>query len=115
MIRNIKTEELKKMIDSGESFVIVNVLDAEDYDLEHICGSINIPVAKVSEEAPKVINKFEKVIVHCSGPSCKASAAAAEKLDKLGYSDVMRYEGGIEEWKAAGYCLEGEAYKEAAA
>ncbi len=115
MIRNIGTEELKGMMDSGVSFVLVNVLESSSFENEHICGSISMPVQEISQEAPGLLNRDETVIVHCSGPACAASLSAAEKLETLGYKDIRRFEGGIEEWKKAGYCLEGTVYKEAAA
>ncbi|MBI5493008.1 MAG: hypothetical protein HY893_08755 [Deltaproteobacteria bacterium] len=115
MIRNISTEELKGMMDSGQSFVLVNVLDGSSYEKEHICGSINIPVQEIAIEGPGLLNRGETVILHCSGPGCTASLSAATKLEAIGYRDIRVFEGGIEEWKKAGYCLEGEAYKEAAA
>jgi rhodanese-related sulfurtransferase len=31
---------------------------------------------------------------------------AAEKLAKLGYENVRAYEGGLEEWKSAGFAVE---------
>jgi rhodanese-related sulfurtransferase len=55
------------------------------------------------------------MVVHCSGPACTASEIAANKLGSLGFSDIWRFKGGIEDWKAAGYCLEGMAYKGKAA
>lgn len=115
MIRNISTDELKDMMDSGESFVLVNVLDADSFEDEHICGSINIPVDQVDEKAPGFIGKDETVIVYCSGPDCKASGRAADKLESLGFSDIWRFQGGIEEWKNAGLCLEGRIYAAKAA
>jgi rhodanese-related sulfurtransferase len=42
---------------------------------------------------------------------CKASLRAAEKLEKLGYTNVYEYSGGKHDWQAAGYALE---YPEAA-
>lgn len=115
MIRNIDTDELKDMMDSGESFVLVNVLDAGSYEDEHICGSINIPVTQIDEKASGLIGREETVVVYCSGPDCKASASAADKLEALGYRDIWRFEGGIEQWKNSGLCLEGKAYAAKAA
>jgi rhodanese-related sulfurtransferase len=37
---------------------------------------------------------------------CKASLRAAEKLEKLGYTNVYEYSGGKHDWQAAGYALE---------
>lgn len=115
MLRNISTEELKGMMDSGQSFVIVNVLDNASYENEHICGSINIPVQEIEKDGPRLLNRDETVVVHCSGPACTASITAGTKLETIGYKDIRVFRGGIEEWKKAGHCLEGMAYKEAAA
>ncbi len=111
MVRDITREELKEMMDSGESFVLVNVLDPADFENEHICGSINIPATTVARDALEMLNKDETIILYCSGPKCTASSIAAEKLDTLGFSDIWRFEGGMQEWKNSGYCVEGLAYK----
>src|SRR5574337_1945501 len=102
MIRNISTEELKGMMDSGQSFVLVNVLDSAIYENEHICGSINIPVKEIEKEGPRLLNRDETVVVHCSGPACTASITAGTKLETIGYRDIRVFRGGIEEWKKAG-------------
>lgn len=114
MVRDISRDELKDMMDRGDEFVLVNVLDHESFEDEHICGSINIPVKKI-QDATDLINRNETVVVHCSGPGCKASEFAADELDRLGFTDVRRFEGGIEEWKDAGYCIEGSMYRAYAA
>ena len=114
MLRTISTDELNRLVQKGGSFVIVNVLERSSFENEHICGSINIPGGDIEKEAPKLINKSEQVIVHCSGPMCTASESAGEKLSSMGYKNVRRFEGGIEEWKKAGHCLEGKAVKKAA-
>lgn len=115
MIRDINRDELKEMMDAGESFVLINVLDPEDFENEHICGSINMPVSTIARDAENLLNKDDTIVVHCSNKACTASRIASEKLDSIGFSDIWRYEGGIEDWKAAGYCVEGLAYKGKAA
>lgn len=114
MVREIDREELKGMMDSGESFVLINVLDSDAFEDEHICGSINIPMNQI-KDADKLISKDETVVVHCTGPACTASATASDILNKIGFQDVRRFKGGIEKWKEARYCLEGNMYKEKAA
>lgn len=115
MSRKIALEELKGMMDSGGGFTLVNVLDSMEFRNEHICGSINIPVSNIDADAGYLLDKEETVIVHCSGPLCSASKMAGDKLESLGFKDVRLFEGGIEEWKKAGYCLEGNLYRERAA
>ena len=115
MVRDITREELKEMMDGGESFVLINVLEPEDFENEHICGSINLPAATIARDAVDFLNRNDTLVLYCSNTACTASSLAAEKLDSIGYNDIWRYEGGIEDWKAAGYCVEGMAYKGKAA
>lgn len=115
MVRDILREELKEMMDGGESFVLINVLDPEDFENEHICGSINLPATTIARDAVNLLNKNDTLVLYCTNTACTASSIAASKLDSLGFSDIWRYEGGIEDWKAAGYCVEGLAYKGKAA
>ncbi|MGB3634104.1 MAG: rhodanese-like domain-containing protein, partial [Rubrobacteraceae bacterium] len=49
-----------------------------------------------------------ETVVYCSNPACVASRAAYKMLTQHGYTDVRRYAGGLEDWDAAGYALEGE-------
>ena len=113
MARLIKREDLKRMIDEGEPFVLLNVLDRNVYGCEHICGSINIPVNEIEAEAPSAIRKDELVVVYCGGPSCTASENAKDTLESIGYFNVRRYKGGLEEWKKAGYCVTGDVHEKA--
>lgn len=65
--RRISTNELKAMLDKGESFALVNVLPRIIHDVKHIKGSINIPIGKVktSPEMPK--DKTKPIVFYCLG------------------------------------------------
>lgn len=43
----ISTSELKNKLDAKESFLLVNALSDIEFGLEHIPGSINIPVGEI--------------------------------------------------------------------
>ena len=51
--------------------------------------------------------KDASIVVYCAGPACPASRQAAEKLAAFGYTRVEAYEGGLEEWKQAGFGIVG--------
>ncbi len=106
MSKTITKEYLKQKIDNNESFALIEVLDKEDYDSYHIKGAINIPLSTIGKEAKKRFNKEDEIIVYCNDQNCQASPVAAEKLEKLGFSNVYDYEGGKKEWKNAGYPVE---------
>ena len=106
MVKSLKKEKLREMIDKGEDFVLVNVLSEESFWKKHIPGSINIPVHEdgFKEKAKDLLpGKDEKIVVYCASFDCSASPKAAKKLEELGYTNVYDYEGGIKEWESAGY------------
>lgn len=89
----ISREELKQKLDRGDKFKLINALGEWAFNAKHISGSINI--SKI-EDAKKILNPSDEIIIYCSNPSCIAN-----------YKNVRRYAGGIENWEEAGYPLEG--------
>jgi rhodanese-related sulfurtransferase len=100
----ISREELKQKIDRGDKFKLVNALGEWAFNAKHIPGSINI--SKI-EDAKKRLSPDDEIIIYCSNPSCIASIIGYQLLTNMGYKNVRRYAGGIEEWEDAGYPLEG--------
>jgi rhodanese-related sulfurtransferase len=105
-METVTVEHVKEAMESPEEVALINVLSEDEFMKEHIPGSINIPIKidedfaqKVEEVVP---SKGYHIIVYCSGPVCNASEQAAKELDKVGFSFVMRFKGGMQEWKEAG-------------
>ncbi|MBI5888319.1 MAG: rhodanese-like domain-containing protein [Deltaproteobacteria bacterium] len=114
MLKTITSKQLKKLMDSITDVTVVNVLGRAAFEQGHIHGSINIPVDEIETEALKLLDRDETIVVHCTNDACSASETAGEKLQKMGFKDVRRFKGGIEEWKQSGFSLEGQAYRKAA-
>jgi len=104
----VTARELKILLERGERFFLIDVLDGASFENERVSGSINIPVDSIERDAPKTIGKDEIVIVYSNGPMCGANAVGADKLATIGYKSVMRFKGGLKEWKEAGYPVEGK-------
>ena len=49
----------------------------------------------------------EDIVVYCSDRLCPASMMAYNYLEAQGYKHVRRFSGGLTEWEAAGYPLQG--------
>ena len=100
----INRNELKEMNQSHQDFVLINVLEQEQFNKEHIRTSINIPVGdddfvgKVKEVAG---TKDRNVVVYCASFDCDASTKAAKKLEDAGFKCVFDYEGGTKDWMEA--------------
>ena len=90
-----------------EDFILVNVLSPETFQQEHIPGSRNIPL-----QSGQFLQQFREatrgdihrqLVVYCAGPRCDASAKAAERLREAGYTQVVEFQDGMEQWKREGF------------
>ena len=104
-MKTISKEELKKKIDSNENFKLVMTLNEWAFKAMHIPGSINI---SSEEQGKEILSPDDEIIVYCSNENCSASRIAYEILVQKGFKNVSRYVGGLDDWKEAGYPLEGE-------
>jgi rhodanese-related sulfurtransferase len=106
-VQTVSTEELRQRLRNKPGFEFWNVLIDEYFKGENISGSRHVPLDKVgSEIRTSGIPKDTEIVVYCAGPHCPQSRFAAEKLAKLGYHNVRAYEGGLQEWRQAGYGIE---------
>ena len=104
MVKNITKEELRNMMLSWEDFILIDVLSRDSFEEIHISGAINCPVEEIETWAKENLDKRDRrIVVYCGSYTCTASARAAYILDRTGFTNVMRYEGGIKEWDEAGY------------
>jgi rhodanese-related sulfurtransferase len=111
-LASIDRESLRRKIEQGERFALVDALAPMVYALSHLPGAVNIPPDSVDEWAPRRIPDLEtEVVVYCSDADCDSSTAVAERLIELGYRNVRHYAGGKRDWAAAGLPLEGGRVK----
>src|SRR3712207_2209943 len=116
-IRTISTDELRQRLAQPRSGLqFWNVLTDDYFAGEMIPGSRRVPLDTIGREvAESGVGKDAEIVVYCSGPACPQSGAAAEKLVKLGFTNVRAFKGGLEAWKAAGLEVERVAAAERAA
>lgn len=105
-VKEITYDQFMDIRNSGEDYVLLDVLKKESYQEGHIPGAKSFPVTEMNQESVKErLSKSDKIIVYCGGFSCPASTNAAKVLTSLGY-DVLDFKGGIEKWKKEGNQLE---------
>lgn len=108
--KTITRDELKQKIDNEEDFVLVDTLGQMSYEKAHLPTAVMVDahgddfVQEVEEEVP---DKTKEVIVYCASFECPLSTKAAGKLSETGYSNVVDFEGGLEDWAKGGYDFEG--------
>lgn len=103
-METLTTEQLERAMRDNERFTLINVLDMDEFNKNHIPGSINIPLSQegfLDAVEHEVNDKDAHIIVYCANEDCPASTKAAEKLDQAGYTNVYDYEGGMVAWQEA--------------
>lgn len=104
-METITKEDLKTKLDKNHNFKLIMTLGAFHFMAKRIPGSIffDNPEAMTSK-----LLKDEEIVVYCTEELCVASQIAYRILVSKGFTNVKRYSGGIKEWEASGYPLEGE-------
>ena len=106
-VGRITRETLQRKLEDGEELVLVDALSPMSYARSHLPGAINLPLDWVDERAPRRIPELSTpVVVYCSDADCDSSVLVAERLQELGYRNVMHYAEGKSDWVDAGLPLD---------
>ena len=93
----ISQEEAKRIMDSGEEHIILDVREQDEFDEGHIPGAILIPYTEIDAKAEEMLpDKDALILVYCR--SGRRSKIASESLANLGYTNVKEF-GGIIDWE----------------
>lgn len=112
MVKKIGRNEFRELICTNKNVRIVDVLDMDHFNQEHMRGAISLPLSSLEKRAEETLHKNDKIVVYCAGFKCPASTEAARKLMAMGFTDVLDYKGGIQDYKEAEFPLEGSLHKE---
>ena len=94
---SITAEEAKKIMDTQDDFIILDVRTDSEYEEGHIENAILIPDYEMSTKAEELLkDKNQLILVYCR--SGRRSKNASEILASLGYANVKEF-GGIIDWK----------------
>ena len=107
MVTPITRQDLQERLATGEPTVIVEALGPMYYDDAHLPGARNLPHDQVDELAASVLPDLDAtVVVYCSNTACQNSVIASRRLDELGYTHVLEYVEGKQDWIEAGLPVE---------
>jgi len=99
-------EDVKRRLDAGETFQLVDVREESEWAASRIPGAIHLGKGVIERDVEKVIvDPKTEMVLYCGGGYRSALAAAA--LTRMGYEAVISMDGGIRGWYEAGYPLEG--------
>ena len=95
--RQISMEEAVAMMAEETGYIVLDVRRPDEFAAGHIPNAINVANESIgTNEIPELPDKDQLIMVYCR--SGRRSKEAAEKLVKLGYTNVVEF-GGILDWK----------------
>lgn len=95
--RQISMDEAVAMMEKESGYIILDVRTPAAFAEKHIPSAINVPNENIgTDEISQLPNKDQLIMVYCR--SGRRSKEAAEKLVKLGYTNIVEF-GGILDWK----------------
>jgi rhodanese-related sulfurtransferase len=101
-IREVGVADVKRMLERGERFELVDVREESEWRGGHLPGARHLCKGILERDIEKVIpNPAAPIVVYCGGGY--RSALAAESLQKMGYTNVLSMDGGWRGWVEAGF------------
>ena len=97
IIKHVSMNDIVQIMEENENYIILDVRTQAEYNQGHIPNAICIPNETIDENVVnKLPDKNQMILVYCR--SGNRSRQAAEKLKKLGYTNLIEF-GGIIDWK----------------
>lgn len=101
-IKEVDYREIKKRLDAGEKFILVDTREDLEWAKGHVPGAIHLGKGVIERDIEKTIpDRSAPVVLYCGGGF--RSALAADNLQKMGYTNVISMDGGWRGWTESGY------------
>ena len=109
MTATITRAELVRRITDGD-ITVLEALPTSYWEAEHLPGAIAFPLDDIDGQAARLLpDKATTIAVYCSNAVCNNSHVVAARLTALGYTSVLRYVEGKQDWIEAGLAVESAA------
>jgi rhodanese-related sulfurtransferase len=103
-IRETGVDAVKRMLDQGEKFVLVDVREESEFAKDHLPGAVHLGKGVIERDVEARVPDFNTpMVLYCGGGF--RSALAGDNLQKMGYTNVLSMDGGIREWREKGFPL----------
>ena len=97
--------EVKKRLDAGEKFTLVDVREDHEWERGHLPGAVHLGKGIIERDIETAVpDKSAPLVLYCGGGF--RSALAADNLQKMGYTNCISMDGGWRAWTTAGFPTE---------
>jgi len=101
-ISEVTVEDVKNEIESGKSFIFLDVRTAEEFNAGHLPNSVNIPRGVLEFIiGKKYPEKETNIVLYCR--TDPRAALCTKALNDMGYINARNLKGGFKAWGEAGY------------
>ena len=98
----VTVEEVKKDMDAGKNFVLLDVRTPEEFKAGHLPKAVNIPRGILEFAVGKHFpQKDVEIVVYCRTDA--RAALCARSLSDMGYTNIKNLKGAFKAWGEAGY------------
>ena len=100
-VKETNVADVKKRMDAGEKFILVDVREDNEWGSGHLPGAVHLSKGIIERDIEqRVPDTSTKLILYCGGGF--RSALAGDNLQKMGYANVESMDGGWRGWIQAG-------------
>ncbi len=104
-IQEIDIEEYKRLRGAGDAGQLVDVREDNEWEANHAAGAVHLSKGTIERDIETAFpDKETKLVLYCGGGF--RSALAADNLQKMGYKNVISFDGGWRAIEASGLPLE---------
>jgi rhodanese-related sulfurtransferase len=104
-ILEVTVDDVKSMIEGGESVHLVDVREASEWSNGHLPGAQHLCKGIIERDVERAIPDHDaRVVLYCGGGY--RSALAADNLQKMGYTNVASMDGGWRGWNERDFPVE---------
>lgn len=101
-VKETTVDEIKKRLDRGDRFVLIDVREESEYAKDHLPGAKHLGKGVIERDIENAVpDPNAEIVLYCGGGF--RSALAADNLQKMGYTNVISMDGGVREWRGKGY------------
>jgi rhodanese-related sulfurtransferase len=100
-VKETNVKDVKRKMDTGEAFLLVDCREESEWARGHLPGAIHLSKGIIERDIEKAVpDPGAQIIIYCGGGF--RSALAADNLQKMGYTNVISMDGGWRGWTEAG-------------
>lgn len=101
-IRECTVAEVKRKLDAGEIFHLIDVREESEFAAARLPGAQHLGKGVIERDVEAAFPQTDaQLVLYCGGGY--RSALAARNLQQMGYTNVISMDGGIGGWHEAGY------------